>query len=130
MFEKTCEKKTLIVQRRTMDVCGTEFIVPFGTTCYKGGLYYATDAAVREEAVAGFEKVCIKEGIFLSTGTDYDFRPFSSYFNGKELYVCGEFLFLADDEEEIEEKCRRNGITLGNMEDMKAGRVITETKEL
>lgn len=130
MFEKTCEKKTLIVQRRTMDVCGTEFIVPFGTTCYKGGLYYATDAAVREEAVAGFEKVCIKEGIFLSTGTDYDFRPFSSYFNDKELYVYGEFLFLADDEEEIEEKCRRNGITLGNMEDMKAGRVITETKEL
>ena len=125
MFEKICEKKTLVVQKRTMDVCGMEFIVPFGTTCYKGGLYYETDAAVREEAVAGFEKVCIKEGIFLSTGTDYDFRPYD-----KELYVCGEFLFLADNEEEIEEKCRRNGITLGEMEDMKAGKVITETKEL
>lgn len=125
MFEKTCEKKTLIVQRRTMDVCGTEFIVPFGTTCYKGGMYYATDAAAREKAVADFEKVCIKEGIFLSTGTEYDFRPYD-----KELCVCGKFLFLADDEEEIEEKCRRNGITLGDMEDMKAGKIITETKEL
>ena len=127
MYES--KKIVEVTFKKMMAVGDTQFQVPFGTMHYNGYLYYNVPGVKDgDDAVRRFEEFCRKENILLGRNMKYEYR------SEKEvpyLYVSGDFLFFADNKEEIAEKCEKNLICPDGIKEASSGFVtIRSEKEI